>query len=162
MKTPIYKLALIAAFMGALALSPQSGFAQEKKSDKAADKKTEGQGDVKKAPNQNRALPFRGKVDAVDKKAKTITVGSRVMNVTAETKFNKDGKTVTLADLVVGEPIRGSFRQSADGKLTAITINLGQKPAESEKPSSPAPAPKAKPANESSKSDPAPVQQPVP
>ena len=125
MKTSLYKLSLLAAVGCALTLAPVQSFAQEKKNVQPAEKS--GEGDAKKAPNPNRALPFRGKVDAVDQKAKTVTVGTRVFHVTTETKIQKDGKAATLADVVVGEAIRGSLRQAEDGKLTALSMSLGPK-----------------------------------
>lgn len=132
MKTFINKITL-ALIAGALLLPSSAVIAQEKKDDKAAEKKTEGKGDEKKAPNPNRALPLRGKVESVNAAAKTVTVGTRTFHVTDKTRIAKDGVPGKFEDIKAGEPIRGSLRQTEDGKLTAQTINLGQKPADGEK-----------------------------
>jgi hypothetical protein len=158
MKTSLYKLSVLAAIGCALTLAPVRGSAQEKKTEKPAEKSGGAQGETNKAPNPNRTVPFRGKVDAVDKQAKTVTVGTRVFHVTAETRIQKDGKAATLADFVVGEPIRGSLRQTEDGKLNAVSLSLGQKPADGEKSAAESP----KPAKPQSKEAPKPDQKAEP
>jgi hypothetical protein len=70
-------------------------------------------------------LPFRGKLSAVDKTAKTITVGERTFQITSDTKIFKAGKPATLEDGVVGEDMSGSYRKADDGKLTAVTVRFG-------------------------------------
>ena len=82
--------------------------------------------------------PFRGKLAAVDKIAKTIVVGKRTFQITSETKIRKAGKPATLEDGVVGEPVSGYVKPTADGKLAATTVNFGPKPGpeNSEKPAS--------------------------
>ena len=74
------------------------------------------------------AGPFHGKLAALDKSAKTITVGKRTFLVTAESKIHKAGKPAHLEDGVVGEPVSGYVKPTADGKLVATTINFGPKP----------------------------------
>ena len=69
--------------------------------------------------------PFNGKVGAVDVGAKTLTVGTRTLQVTSDTKITKDGKPATLADGVVGEPVSGVYTKTAAGKLDAMTIHFG-------------------------------------
>ena len=81
--------------------------------------------------------PFKGKITAVDKTAKTITVESKkgsgvVVTVTEATKISKDTGAATFDDLVVGEQVRGHARKSGD-KLEALVVRLGVK-AEGEKP----------------------------
>ena len=74
-------------------------------------------------------IPFQGKIDAVDKVARTITVGKRVFQITSETKIYKADKTPALfEDAVVAEHITGSYAKAADGKLPAKSIYLGTKP----------------------------------
>ena len=53
---------------------------------------------------------------AVDTNAMTLTVGKRTFNMTSETIVTKDGKPAVLADGVVGEPVRGSYKKNADGE----------------------------------------------
>ena len=76
------------------------------------------------------AGPFHGKLVALDKMAKTITVGKRTFQVTSETKIKKAGKPATLSDGVVGEPVSGYIKPAADGKLMATTVNFGPKASE--------------------------------
>jgi hypothetical protein len=71
--------------------------------------------------------PFNGKVGAVDVTAKTLTVGTLTLQVTPETKITKNGKPATLADGVVGEPVSGAYKKTAEGKLDAISIHFGAK-----------------------------------
>src|SRR6266542_1390773 len=112
MKKSILKLAVCTLLGAAVALAPVQGFAQEKKKDDAtSEKKGE-----RKAGNV-----FRGKIDAVDKTAKTIKVGERTFQVTAETRMMKAGKPATLDDAVVGDEIGGTYKE-ADGKLNAVSL----------------------------------------
>ena len=81
-----------------------------------------------------RAIPFRGKLGAVDQVNKTITLDektktNRVFEVTSATKITKDGKPATLADGVVGDPVTGSYLKGADGKLTAKSVIFRTTPA---------------------------------
>jgi hypothetical protein len=111
---------LAVAIVGA----PAKALGQEKKKDKpAAEKKEPSKGDKKKG-----GIPFRGKLDAVDKSAKTIKVGERVFQITSDTKIMKMGKPATLDDGVVGEEIGGSYNQTDDGKLVARMVRFGPKP----------------------------------
>ena len=151
----MYRISLLAMISGALALAPAQGFGQEKKEAQPAEKGGPGTGDANKAANPNRALPFRGKVDALDAKAKTITVGTRTIHITSDTKITKDGKAAEFAALTVGTPVRGSLRQAADGKLNAVSLNLDPKAPESAKP---APPPGEKPARGAASGTQKPVQ----
>ena len=72
--------------------------------------------------------PFHGKLKAVDKTAKTITIGETTIHITSETKIMKDGKPATLDEAVVGEVAGGAYRKSEDGKQNATTIRFGAKP----------------------------------
>lgn len=71
--------------------------------------------------------PFHGKLSAIDKSAKTITVGKSVYHFTAETKIKKDGKPATLDDGVIGEPSSGYVKPAADGAMTASSVTFGAK-----------------------------------
>lgn len=89
------------------------------------------------------AGPFRGKLAAVDKVAKTITIGKRTFYVTPETKLKKNGQPAALEDGVIGELCSGYQKPSEDGKLIATTVNFGPKPEPSQK--APRASPKPKP-----------------
>jgi hypothetical protein len=73
------------------------------------------------------ATPFHAKVTAVDAAGSTITLGELKLNVTAETKISKDGKTATLADFAAGDDAHGSYKTDADGKKNALSLRTGQK-----------------------------------
>jgi hypothetical protein len=98
----------------------------------AAEKKPAAPADEKQ-PAKPRAIPFRGKVAAVDKQAQTLKVGERVFQITAETRITKAGKPATLNDAVVGEEIGGQYRNADGGKLEAVMVRLGAKPEEAAK-----------------------------
>lgn len=71
-----------------------------------------------------KSTPYRGKVDAVDKQAKTFKINERTFNVTSETKIKKDGKEGTFDDVAVGVNVTGSFKEGTDKKLNATTLNV--------------------------------------
>ena len=95
-----------------------------------AKKPTADSSETPKKEKKAGAGPFHGKLVAVDKLAKTITVGKRTFQVTSETKIKKTGKPATLSDGVVGEPVSGYVKPAADGKLVATTVNFGPKVSE--------------------------------
>lgn len=68
---------------------------------------------------------FKGKVEAVDAEAKTLTVDGAVIAVTATTKLTKAGKEIKLTEIKVGDQIHGRARKNAEGKTEAIKIQVG-------------------------------------
>ena len=81
-----------------------------------------------KTEKKARALPFTGKVGAVDKVAKTVTLEgkekARVFQITSDTRIRKDKKPATLDDVMPGDRVGGSERASADGKMEVLTLNV--------------------------------------
>jgi len=75
-----------------------------------------------------RAIPFRGKIAAVDKQAKTIKIGERTFHITADSKIAKAGKPATLDDATVGEDVGGQYREGADKKLNVVSLRIGPRP----------------------------------
>jgi hypothetical protein len=73
----------------------------------------------------SRAVPFHGKLKAVDPTAGTFSVGSLTVRVTAETRITKHGQPATLKDAEVGETVGGQYRKNDDGSLTATTVRFG-------------------------------------
>ena len=67
-----------------------------------------------------------GYLAALDKSAKTVTVGKYTYHVTAETKIAKAGKPATLDDGVVGEYVSLGYRTAEDGKRTATKVTFGR------------------------------------
>jgi len=106
---------VVAAFV---ALSTVSTLPLVAADDKPADKK--------EAPA--RPIPFRGKIAAVDKQAKTIKVGERTFQITSDTRIMKAGKPATLEDASVGEDVGGQYRESADKKLNVVSLRVGPRP----------------------------------
>jgi hypothetical protein len=103
------------------------GLAAQTTNKPAAEKTSAAPGaDTEKTP---KAGPFHGKLVALDRAAKTITVGKRTFQITSETKLKKAGKPATLGAGVVGEVVSGYVKPSPDGKLVATTVNFGPKPA---------------------------------
>ena len=94
----------------------------------AADQPAEAPKPEKKASG----MPFRGAVTAVDKAAKTITLGekekARVFQITSQTKIRKDKKPATLEDVLVGERVGGYARENTQGKMEVVTLNAGLPP----------------------------------
>lgn len=124
MKNTMPKIALVGLLASAVVGAPNHGFAQDNKKEKPAIEKKE----APKSENKKGRGPFNGKISAVDKIAKTITVGERIFQITSETKLMKGGKPATLDDAAVGEAIGGNFQKGDDGKLNAKTVHLGPKP----------------------------------
>ena len=69
-------------------------------------------------------LPFHGALTAMDTNAMTLTVEKRTFEITSATIITKDGKPAVLADGVVGEQVRGSYKKGAAGKLDAVMIRF--------------------------------------
>jgi len=119
MTKSIAKLAFVGLLAAVIAGAPVRLLAENKP---AAEKKEPAKGEKKQG-----VTPFNGKLAAVDKTAKTIKVGERTFQITSETKISKTEKPATLDDAVVGEAIRGAYRNTDDGKMAAVTVRLGAK-----------------------------------
>jgi len=78
-------------------------------------------------PKGHIAVPFHGKITAVDTKVMTLTVGNRTFQITSDTKISKDGQPATLSDGVVGEVVRGAYKKTDAGKLEALSVQFGAK-----------------------------------
>ncbi len=121
MKIQIKKILTIIALTAFVAINTTSIQAQDKKP-AAADEAKKG---------NPKGLPFSGKINEVDKAAKTINIGKekkRTIGITAQTKITKDGKAATFEDVTVGETVGGFARENADGKLEAVSLRIGAKP----------------------------------
>lgn len=80
----------------------------------------------------NAGYPFRGKLKAFDKDALTFTVAGkdkdRVVHITSQTRFIKDGKPATLSDAIIGGEVAGTVRKVKDGKEEAVSVRFGPAP----------------------------------
>ncbi len=96
-----------------------------------------------------RPYPFSGKLGAVDKEKKTITImgkeKSRTLHLDAQTKVVKNEQPASLEDAAVGEEVAGQLRKTDDGREVLVSLRLGAKPAAAAKPDK---APKEKTAKE--------------
>ncbi len=114
--------------VGLLAGHPQSTLAQTRPKSGAEKRPATQTNAPASSVKQPVAGPFHGKLRAVDKTARTISVGKRTFQITPETKLRKAGQPATLEDAVVGENCSGYVKPTADGKWLATTVNLGPKP----------------------------------
>jgi hypothetical protein len=114
-------LTLLAAAITALPLPLSAQTTNKAPAKKAAPEKSE------PAARKSRSIPFSGDIAAIDKAAKTITVGQRTFQITSETKLQKADKPATLADGAVGEYVTGSYKKTNDGKLLAHSVYFGGK-----------------------------------
>jgi hypothetical protein len=73
-----------------------------------------------------RALPFKGKIDALDQSAKTIKIGERTFHATADTKITKAENPAKLEDAKVGDEVGLSYRE-VDKKLNLVSLRIGPK-----------------------------------
>ena len=126
MKKTILKLWLPGLLGAAIAGMPLHLNAQD--TNKPAIEKKE----LKESKAKKTGVPFHGKLKAVDNAAKTLSVGTLVIQVTSETKIMSKDKPATLLDAVVGETVSGRYARTEDGKLDALTIHLGMKEAKNE------------------------------
>jgi hypothetical protein len=96
---------------------------------------------AKKAPTTENAKAkkakptiYGGKVAAVDKTAKTVTLDGKkdlAIHITSETRIDKDGKAATFEDIAVGEVVKIRTKVK-DGKTDALAVHIG-KPVEKAK-----------------------------
>ena len=85
-----------------------------------------------KAPRKRPDVtPFHGKLKAVDESAKTISVQNLTIQITPETRMDKNGVPATLADGVAGEIVSGGYRKTAEGNLVATVVHLGPRDSKS-------------------------------
>ena len=84
-----------------------------------------------KKEGKTRGTPYAGKVGAVDKAAKTVTIAtkekSRTYQITSETRLSKGGKPATLDDVTVGEEA-AAYGHEEGGKYIAQSLRVGPRP----------------------------------
>ncbi len=81
---------------------------------------------------RNDRIPFRGKINSVDKTAMILVLEGkekkRTIKVTSQTRMTKAGKPATLNDAIAGEEVAGQSIKTTDGKEEAISVRFGEKP----------------------------------
>lgn len=122
MKMNVLKIAVIGLLAAAIAAVPTRTLAQERKDKPTAEKK-----DAPKGGKRHNTPPINGKLAALDKQAKTITIGQTTIQITAETKIMKAGKEATLDDAVVGEPAMAVGKKDEKGKFVSKLVRFGPK-----------------------------------
>jgi hypothetical protein len=78
---------------------------------------------------KHKYIPFHGELTAIDKASRTITVGTRTIQTTSETKFYKgENKTpATFDEAVKGQPVTGSYAKGEGDKLIAHSVYFKSK-----------------------------------
>lgn len=127
MKKSVLKITAFSLLVAALALSSGQALGQETKKE-GKGKKAAAVAEGEKAAKKQGVIPFRGKIGAVDKSAKTITVGERTFTVADDTRIMKAGKKAELGEAAVGEEVGGSYKKTDDGKLVLQMLRIGPKP----------------------------------
>ncbi len=125
MLKPIFKAAALGFLVAAIAGLPLTLSAQTNTNTTPPTAKKSVGAKTNAATAKQIGGPFRGKLVALDKVKKTITVGKRTFQITSETKLFKAGKPATFDDAVVGELASGGFKLAADGKLIATKVTFG-------------------------------------
>ena len=115
MMNSIQKIVAFGLVAAALAFVPSRCLAQDKPLPKDAT--------AAKPIKKPIAGPFHGRLAALDKAGRTITVGKRTFQITSETKITKDGKPALLESGVVGEEVGGYMKPAEGGKLVATTVS---------------------------------------
>jgi hypothetical protein len=90
------------------------------------------------APGQQKpekeSQKFKGKVDSVDATAKTLTVDGKLIYMSDTTKITKSGKAIKLAQIMAGDEVHGTTKQTFDGKAEALIVKVGKEKDETDKP----------------------------
>jgi len=110
---------VIVVLTAIMAFAATSKAAEDAKDKSASEPKHEG---------KQKQMPFRGKVSAVDKTKKTVTLEGkekgRTFQITSVTKITKEGKPAVLDDVIVGQTIGGLAKENA-GKWEIVTLSVG-------------------------------------
>ena len=94
----------------------------------AATSKTESATETPSQTKRN-SYPFHGTLASVDSSGKSLSLAGkqkpRVILVTSDTRFFRDGVKVKLSDAVAGERVTGTVRKNAAGQEEALTVRYG-------------------------------------
>jgi len=131
MKNHISKIMVLSLSAAALLMMPVLIHAQGANNTNAASSSDQ---TTNPKPAKHGIIPFRGKIDAVDTGARTLKVGARTFEITADTKIFNNGEPAALSDGQVGEPVRGTYKKTEAGKLEAVTVHFGTRTGEKPKP----------------------------
>jgi hypothetical protein len=121
MKRPILKLVGLSLLVVSVVEAPLLMFAQDNNTNTPPSKAAKS---TKKKINTS-TTQIRGKLTAVDKIAKTITVGDNTYQITSQTRIFKGEKPGILDDATVGVEVTGSCKKTDGGNLAATTVHFG-------------------------------------
>jgi len=127
MKRTFFRILLLGCLSAGLIAIPSRSFAQTTNKVVMEKKVTPVSSDSSTTGHKQTSGPFRGRLAAIDKAGRTITIGKRTFHLTPETKILRAGKPATLESAVLGEETSGGFKTSENGKLVATKVNLGPK-----------------------------------
>jgi len=130
MKRPILKIIGLSLLAVTIAEAPFQMFAQDGSTNAPSRKATT---NSTKKPSTS-ATQIRGKLTAVDKISKTITVGDTTYQITSQTRVFKGEKPGVLDDAVVGVDVTGVCKKTDSGGLAATTVHFGAAKSETKKP----------------------------
>lgn len=126
-----YKSSLITSLCVAAVAFCGTAKAADKKAASPAPKAAATETAAAEAPAKKpRAIPFYGNLTAMDKSAKSFTIGktkSRTIMVVDTTKVTKAGSPATFDDLTDNEYVTGSYMKKEDGTLEAKSLKIGGK-----------------------------------
>jgi hypothetical protein len=125
--TTIWKATFILLLASGAAIAPMASRAAEPAKDKQETKDSKDAKDSKDSKDAAGPARFYGTITKLDEKAKTFTIDEQTYAITGETKMTKDDKDATLKDAVVGEPARGTYTKSSEGKLSVTKVRFGKK-----------------------------------
>jgi Domain of unknown function (DUF5666) len=120
----ISKITVLSLFATALVVMPVLSRAEVTNAPAATNQTTQPK------PKKHENMVFNGIVIAVNTNAMTLTVSKRTFDITSATKITKNGQPATLSGVAVGDKVGIAYKKAADGKLTAMTVNDGKKPAD--------------------------------
>lgn len=126
MKKPILKLVGLSLFAVTIAEAPLQMFALDNNTNAPPSTTTTS---TKKKTSIS-TTQIRGKLTAVDKIAKTITVGDSIYQITSQTRIYKGEKPGILDDATVGVEVTGSCKKTDGGNVAATTVHFGAAKAE--------------------------------
>jgi hypothetical protein len=72
---------------------------------------------------------FYGPITAVDTNAMTFVVSDQTFTLTSKSEITsaKDDSKATIAEAVVGQPARGTYTKTSDGKNEVTKVRFGKK-----------------------------------
>jgi ribosome maturation factor RimP len=70
---------------------------------------------------------FQGRVDRLDRNARTLTINGQTYQVLPTTRIaGKRGASADLSNLKNNQRVEGTYKQSAEGKREVLTLEIGQ------------------------------------